>query len=488
MKALHVGSRSPGWCCLSILLLAGTPARPQTLLPLASDPQTVEFCAGLASAGAGHLLLTFVEQRVQAHLLEPDGTPGAASLDLGTSPYFPPAAAVAFTAPHYLVAWTGSVGTAYGQLLSTAGAAVGPAFVVAGGSAISPAYVRGLASNGSRFLLVLQDADPDGRGSLRGQMLDPNGSLIGGLFLLGDARGGEIEVPTVAVGGDAFLVAWQRQDPALQSGSQDKVAEAALVRLTAGGGAVSGPLRLCDQPSSDRNPLTSAFDGQRFLVVWNHSGPDDAGPGWNPEPELQLHGRFVNVAAEVEGPEMTLVAEEQSHFPALAFDGENYLMVWQGGLEGRVWRQFFSREGVASVERLEITGLPVPASPAFVLPGLLFDGTRYLAVLNLLGLEVDGGGEMIGLRSGDVYGTFVSAGTPVPGSPARLELLGWSAGEGAELRVTGTPGSPYHVESAADVKGPWTVVGDGRPGPEHVFLLTDPTAPATTRFYRAVTP
>lgn len=488
MKAhrIQIPPRAP-WL-LAAAFLGGTLLQAETFFPLATSPQSVEFATGLASDGTGHLLLVLVDGKVNALPLHADGSPASEALELGSSPDFPPASSAAFAAPHYLAAWTDTAGPALGQLLSTTGEPQGDPFVIAPGSPSAPAYLRGLASDGTRFLAVLQDATPEGRGSLRGQVLNPDGTKSGGLFLIGDAQGGEIWTSTAEFGGGSFLVAWQRDDPLLHGQGQDLVTEAVLVSCRVEGEAdVGGRVTLSAQPSSDRNPVIAAYDGQRFLVVWNYSGPSGPDSG-GPVPELQLNGRFMNAQSEVEGPEMTLVADERSTMPALAFDGNDYLLCWHNGTDNTLWRQFLSRDGTTRSDRHRITGLPPAEGAQIAFPGVVFEDHRYFLVLNLLGVDFDADGRMVGLNSGDVYGQFLAPLPPSPGSPAQLQLLSVSRTDGTQLRVTGTPGVAYRVEAAPDVTGAWSDAGGGVPGPDGTFLFDSPTPSADRWFYRAVIP
>jgi hypothetical protein len=67
-----------------------------------------------------------------------------------------------------------------------------------------------------------------------------------------------------------------------------------LVSLT---GAVGSPVRLSQTPSLDDNPLAAAFDGTNYLVVWDR---DTRVTSWG-RPIWNVCGRLVSSAGSAEG-------------------------------------------------------------------------------------------------------------------------------------------------------------------------------------------
>jgi len=459
-------------------------AEPVVAAPLAADPQRYELGWSGGFDGQQMAVGLWVNQQAQIWWCSPDGEPLGAPQALGASPYFPPACAATYTEPYFLAAWTDDSGAVWLQRFSRQRELVESPQLLLMPFQGRALMVRGLAAAGARALLLLQDNQADGRGSLYAQWLNADGSKHGTLVLLRDVGEGEIELPAMAAGSQGVLAVWQ-----WDNGEDLSAPEGRMVRANSTGAELGDLLRL-GAASSDDNPMAVAFDGDRFLAVWNYSGADDPAPGWNPQPELVLHGRFVTAGGELSGPEFTLVSEEHSHFPGLAFDGNRYLLVWSQsvGAQETTWFRYLDRNGTVVGERREITGLPAPppTETGFVFPTVQFVGTNYLAGLNALRFVESGEDEV--LVGSDLYGVKIPMSDPGPAAePARLTFLGWSAQDRALLRVEGTAGATYRVESAPEVAGPWSLVGIGSPaGAEASFLVEDNQPRTARRFYRAV--
>jgi hypothetical protein len=470
----------PGLLAL-VLLAARSPAGAQTITPLANDRAVFEFAPAAAGDGTRWLVLQFADQHLLARTLDRTGTPVDPPRDLGRSVPLPPTAATAVGGGRFLVAWSAPDGAIY----ATAGDGNAPPVVLVPGTEATPWFVRGLAGDASGFLLVYQGPD-DWSGPLYAQWVDPEGRRRGEpVRLIQPAvqnKSDGIEMPTVVAGGGRFLVAWQRHDSRLPGAAQN-VTEAVLVRYSSEG-ALPGPvLTLSALASASHNPLAADFDGARFLVVWNHSDP-----GPSSHETLRLHGRWVSPDGGVEGVQTVFVNDPASHFPALAWDGRSHLLLWHQQDSGEVRWQYFRRDGSPRLPAQVLAELPRPEGPATVFPGVRFDGERFLAVLNVLGLVFDETGDIAGFSSGDVYTAWLPASPPEP-APPRLTQLRWSPDTGAHLRGMGAPGVIYRLEAAADPAGPWTSLGSAPPaGEEGAFEFHDPDTTRPRRFYRAVTP
>lgn len=449
------------------------------MFPLANDPAVFEFAPALAFEGSRWLLLQYTGDRWQTRLLTREGTPQGPATDLGTGSPLPPAAAVAPLARGFLAVWTGSDGAIYAR---TSEGNSAPTVLVSGTA--GPWHVRGLAAGEAGLLLVWQG--PDGwSGPLYARLLDANGQPRGEPVrlvqpsVLNEYDG--IEMPAVVPGGNKFLVAWQRHDSRL-TGARN-LAEAVLVEAWPNG-ALAGPvLTLSERASASHNPLAADFDGERFLVVWNHSDPTPALEA------LQLHGRWVTLDGRVTGAQTVFAGEGDSHFPALAWDGHSHLLLWHHQQSGEVRWQYFRRDGTPRQPARVLQNLPRPAGPSTVFSGVRFDGEQFLAVLNVLGLALDEHGDIAGFSSGDVFAAWFPASPPDPAAPARFGQVRRDVQTGVELRGTGTPGVTYRIEAAPDPSGPWTPLGSVVPAePDGAFVFTDADTAPSRRFYRAVAP
>ncbi|RKG90675.1 HYR domain-containing protein [Corallococcus sp. CA049B] len=144
-----------------------------------------------------------------------------------------------------------------------------------------------------------------------GAVLDPSGIAV--------SRGSYDEgTPAVAFGGGYFLVTWTDY----RNGSSNPDIRAARVRASDGTVADSPSLPVTTRAELQRSSAV-AFDGTHFLVVWY-----DAVSGT----PSRLYGARVKAqdGALLDGAGRELFAGSASKGgPALAFDGNAYLLVWR---------------------------------------------------------------------------------------------------------------------------------------------------------------
>jgi hypothetical protein len=112
-----------------------------------------------------------------------------------------------------------------------------------------------------------------------------------------------------------------------------------------------------------------AFDGTNYLIAWQdgRSGAAD------------IYGARVSPAGAVLDPDGIAIstAAGEQEVPALAFDGTNYLVVWRDGRSGN-WDIYGARVSPAGAV-LDPGGIAISTAPGFQhYPALAFDGTNYL--------------------------------------------------------------------------------------------------------------
>ncbi len=225
---------------------------------------------------------------------------------------------VACDGANSLLVWADNAGAPtlrlWGAFVSKAGAVVGEpfAFPVAGGASMVQ-RPQGIAFDGIRYLIVYSDGESK-PWRLCGRFVSPAGVV-----------GAEMELATdtvdsfqaVASNGSGFFVAWPAWLGDQQYGAQG--------RFVSGTGTLSAVVALDSEPSPSYNPLAVASDGIDYLVVWNH----DTGPGLPAPTAWELRSRIVRAGGSLPAAPVTLCDRMLDPvLPAIAFDGDAYLVTW----------------------------------------------------------------------------------------------------------------------------------------------------------------
>jgi hypothetical protein len=305
------------------------PRPPEPLNPPVDDGEFLidttglhpEWYPALAFDGT-NFLVVWEDLRNGADIYGTRVTPGGVVLDpagiaISVAANYQVVPAVAFDGTNFLVVWqdwrSGSEYDIYGARLSQAGSVLDPS-----GIAISIAangqYVPAVAFDGTNFLVVWQDYRSGGehaiygaRVSQAGIVLDPSGIAIS---IVASSQ----LSPAVASDGTNFLVVWMDGRSGYAAIYGARVNQSGIV-LDPSGIAIS------IVASSQLSPAV-AFDGTNFLVVWfdYRSGS-----------YTDIYGARLSQAGVVldsSGIAISVAAEDQ-YFPAVAFDGANFLVVWE---------------------------------------------------------------------------------------------------------------------------------------------------------------
>ncbi|MGE0131109.1 MAG: HYR domain-containing protein [Blastocatellales bacterium] len=234
--------------------------------------------------------------------------------------------AVAFNGTNYLVVWEGQ-SQAQGQMVTPIGTLVGAQIVIANQGV--PSYPD-VASDGNNFLVVWTDQRSFATNlfDIFGQLVTGSGGLSGGNILVSPGPGGSEQFPSVTFGGGVYLVAWRRE-PILNDFANQDIYGARVTPL----GSILDPasIGIGTAPNSQGSYLAAgvAFDGNNFLVVW-----DDGRQGTG---AVDIYGARVSAATgQVLDPAGIAISTNPGfgapHGPKVAFDGTNWLVVWAGTL------------------------------------------------------------------------------------------------------------------------------------------------------------
>jgi hypothetical protein len=226
-----------------------------------------------------------------------------------------------------------------------------------------------VAFDGTNYLVVWMDyrgyeSDADyadvyaARVTPDGTNLDPNGIPIA-------VRGAWLEgQPAVAFDGTNYLVTWD------QGGYPN--GDLYGTRVSPQGAVLDGDGFLIASGPGDQTWSDIAFDGTNYLVTWTNYPENGGGDVFAAR---VTPGGIVLDAGGI--PVSTGSADEL--YPSVAFDGTNYLIVWDTG--GAFGGDIYGARVTPAGEVLDPAGIPVStASNGEAEPKLAFDGTNYLVV------------------------------------------------------------------------------------------------------------
>jgi len=302
-------------------------------------------------------------------------------------------AALGFDGENFLVAWQDIYGS-FPPSLSIRGSRVTPGGGVLDPDAIviSPtAGVRtAIDSDGKNFLVVWEDCRGGSNFDVYGARVTPEGNVLdpSGLAISRAANGQY--APAIGFGGTDFLVVWQ--DGRVGASLTDVYG----ARVTPDGEVTDPEGFVIPRAARDQFTPALASDGANFLVVW-----EDRRSGVYSD----VYGARVTLAGTVLDPDGLAVsaAASSQRSPAIGFDGANFLVVWTDYRDGE-YSDIYGTRVTSQGALLDPDGFVVAqAAKLQRFPAVGFDGANFLVVW-----EDNRAGE----HSVDIYGARVTpAGT-----------------------------------------------------------------------------
>ncbi|MCX7995956.1 MAG: T9SS type A sorting domain-containing protein [candidate division WOR-3 bacterium] len=296
-------------------------------------------------------------------VLDPDGFPISTAATNGQ--YFP---AVAFDGTNYLVVWDDYRSTThniYGARVTPAGTVLDPNGRVISNAARDQLYPA-VAFGATNYFVCWDDYRSNTDNDIYGARVSRDGSVVDMNGILISSSLNYQLAPAAAFDGTNYLVVWEDA----RAISYSDVYGARI----SPGGIVLNPISIgISTATNDQMAPAVAFDGTNYLVVW-----EDKRSGTY----FDIYGTRVDQSGTVLNPSGIIVSNAANHqeSPALAFDGTNYLVVWQdkrGGTYYDIYGTRIDRSGTV----LNPSGIAIStASLDQVMPAVAFDGTNYLEV------------------------------------------------------------------------------------------------------------
>lgn len=270
---------------------------------------------------------------------------------------------VAFDGTRYFVVWSdfrdSETFDIWGTFVSTGQVVANTTGLLISG-ALGDQRAPSVAFNGTNYLVVWQDFR---RGSsqtdIMGQIVDTTGAAVGGELAL--SLSGQAASPDVSAAGTTWFAVWED----FRAGANSNV----LYTSVTSGGVVADPTALNDNPSNEARPAV-ACTATTCMAVFSAgiaNGEDIYRQRFN------AAGLIDTVSATISGP-----ANGRSLLADIAYDGTNYLAVWQDRRSGN-WDIYGQRIVAGTGVPLVPQGFVISNNIADqVSPTVAYDGTQYL--------------------------------------------------------------------------------------------------------------
>jgi hypothetical protein len=277
--------------------------------------------------------------------------------------------ALAFDGANFLVVWedyrSGDYSDICGARVTPQGTLLDPSGFVISQSPydqLNPA----LAFDGANFLVVWQDFRRGYGFDIYGARVTPAGTLLDPAGLMISDEPNEQSYPALAFDGASFLVVWQdnRNNPGRSDIYGARVSP---------GGEVLDPAGLAISTAPHvKNAPAIGFDNSNFLVVWCDI-PDSN--------NMHIWGARVTSAGAVLDPDGFVVSMGTGRqlAPCLSFDGSNYLVAWED-IVGFASFAIYGTRVTPGAAVLDPSGIAITSTGYRYNPALTFDGQNFLAV------------------------------------------------------------------------------------------------------------
>jgi hypothetical protein len=267
-------------------------------------------------------------------------------------------AAVAHDGTNFLVVWqdyrSGTNHDIYGARVSSTGAVLDTSGIPistasASATATSPEYSPAVAHDGMNFLVVWQDHRSGTKGDIYGARVSSAGTVLDTSGIPISTATNDQYIPAVAHNGTNFLVVWQDS----RSGTNSDIY----------GARVSSTGAVLDTSGIPISTVTSyqyipavAHNGMNFLVVWYD---------YRNSPSPDIYGARVNSAGTVldtSGIPISSATNSQYN-PAVAYDGANFLVVWEDTRSGTGFPDIYGARVSETGTVLDTSGFAISTEP-----------------------------------------------------------------------------------------------------------------------------
>jgi hypothetical protein len=294
---------------------------------------------------------------------------------------------ISFDGTNYLVVWhdrrSGSTNDIYGTRIDKTGTVINPA-----GIAITTApneqYYPSSSFDGTNYLVTWYDRRDGSSYDIYGARVQQSGVVLEPTGIEICSAPNNQSTPSIVFNGTYWLAIWRDERSGGYSDIYGARVEQSGTVLDTNGILVSSSAQL--QANS-----AVAFDGTDYLVVWQEE---------RDETSIDIYGIRVDQAGHALDSTSIAISTSTGNqeYPAVAFDGTNYLVAWQDDRGGSGYDIYGARVAKSGTV-LDAPGIAIStAVQRQRYPSIAFDGTNYLVVWD---------DERGGVSSSDIYGSLV---------------------------------------------------------------------------------
>ena len=239
-------------------------------------------------------------------VIDTNGVPVSAALPNEYEP------ALAFSgASQLLIAWSVGDSSIAGSRIDTSCALI-DSISFALSVAVCPQWNPQVASNGNQYLVAWYDNRNATDLNIYGARIDTTGSVLDATMIPIATHAVNQQLPTVAGSPENYLIAWQ----------DDRFANIYAARVDTAGSLLDPSGFPITTANHEQEAPAAIFDGTKYFVVWhdrrNASGIGIYGTG------ASTSGIVLNPA----GIRISYISGMDERYPAIASNGQCYLIVW----------------------------------------------------------------------------------------------------------------------------------------------------------------
>ncbi|MDY6916273.1 MAG: carboxypeptidase regulatory-like domain-containing protein, partial [Candidatus Cloacimonadota bacterium] len=224
---------------------------------------------------------------------------------------------------NYLLAWARQrspydyTTDSYGIIIDSDGDPIGTQFAISIGNTDNCNFIK-IAYDGNNFLVIWQEGLPTQGARIRGQLVSPNGDLVGPNFDIRPASLSESDsqiYPDLLFNGSEYVVVWDDD----RNGNRD-----IYMQFVGTDGSLIGEDIQISTDTADQLLVQAAYNGTNYFLVWRDER-DSSNDG-------SIYGQVVDSEGNLIGENIAISITENSEgrsWPDVAANSSQFLVSWE---------------------------------------------------------------------------------------------------------------------------------------------------------------